>query len=136
MRDGVNDPFLLEKDLEIKNVIAESHNLVVLLRRNPPDKQVYFARVAREISRNLFTDKRISVRPDFQAPLDCVVIGDRDKIHPRRLRPPVELLRIRVAVRKIESAEDPILGAIAKFRVQMKVAAAHGMETVSVLAAA
>jgi hypothetical protein len=113
--DGVGDSFLLQEDLQIKNVAAEGHNLLMLGGGNPPNEQVNFAWIKRKISRNLFANKSILVFSNLKATLDGVVIGDRDKIHPRRFGAPVQLPGIRVTVWKIEPAKDPILGAIAEF---------------------
>ena len=57
--------------------------------------------------------------------VDRVVIGDGDEIHPAGAQLRVELPRIRVAVRKIEPAEEPFFRALAEARMNVKIAAAH-----------
>jgi hypothetical protein len=104
----------LQEDLQIKDVATEGRNLLVLGGRNPPNEEVNFAWIKRKISRNLFTNKSICVFRNLEAALNGVVIGDRDKIHPRRFGAPVQLPGIRVTVWKIEPAKDPIHGAIAE----------------------
>jgi hypothetical protein len=53
------------------------------------------------------------------------MVCDRKEIHPGRLCLRVKLLRVRVAVRKIEAAEEPFFRAITVSGMQMKVATAH-----------
>ena len=102
-------------------------DLAVLRFGQAPDEQIYFAWILREISRNLLADKSIGIRRKREAALDRVVIGDGDEIHPGLFGAGVKLVRIGVAIGEIEPAKDPILGSIAEFRMQMKVAAAHAV---------
>ncbi len=141
VRDGVGDRLLLQEGLEVENVLTQPDDLAVLDLVQAPGEQIYFAWVLREISRNLLTDKCIGMRGNREttldgvvvgdgdevhpAALDGVVVGDGDEVHPGFLGADVKIERIGVAIGEIEPAKDPILGSIAEFRVQMKVAAGH-----------
>ncbi len=125
VRDGVGDRLLLQEGLEVENVLAQADDLAVLGLAQAPGEQIYFAWVLREISRNLLADKCIGIRRNRETALDGVVVGDGDEVHPGFLGAGVKIGRIGVAIGEIEPAEDPILGSIAEFRMEMKVAAAH-----------
>ena len=60
-----------------------------------------------------------------QAPIDRIVIGDRHIVHAAFEQLLVQLLRIRVTIWKIETTEQPFLGARAITRVGVKIAFTH-----------
>src|SRR4030095_6110316 len=102
----------------------------VLRLRKAPDKEVNLARILRKISRNLLAYKRIRKRRNGQRSFDGVVVGDGNKVHPRRLGAPMQLERIGVAVGKIKPAKEPIFRSITELRMKMKIAAAHWLPRV------
>jgi hypothetical protein len=57
---------------------------------------------------------------------DRVVIRDRDKVHSALAQEPMEIARIGITVRKIESPEEPFLGARAEAGMNVEIATAHG----------
>jgi hypothetical protein len=80
---------------------------------------VQLAGVVREISSNLLADEGPRQVRNFQAAIDRVVIGNGNVIHLTIAQLFVQLLWIRIAVGKIESAEKPLLRARTMARVDM-----------------
>src|SRR4029453_2549689 len=83
--DGVRKRLFLQEALKMENVVAKGADLGVLRLRKAPDKEVNLARILRKISRNLLAQKRIRKRRNGQTTRDSVVVGDGNKVHPRRL---------------------------------------------------
>ena len=123
--DGVRQRLLLQEGLKVENVVAKAADLGVLRLRKSPDKEVNFARILRKISRNLLAYKSIRQCRNRQTSLDGVVVGDGNKVHPRRLGAPVQLERIGVAIGKIKPAEEPVFRSITELRMKVEIAAAH-----------
>ena len=81
MGDRMRDRFALQEFLEIKNIVPDRGNFLVLRLGYSPNEQVNFARIVRKISSNLLTYESIRKLRKPETSLDRVVIGDRDKIH-------------------------------------------------------
>jgi hypothetical protein len=79
----------------------------------------------RKICCNLLAYKGVWQICNLQAALDRIVIGDRHIIHAALEQLPVQLLRIGVAIWKIETTEQPFLRARTITRVDVKVAFTH-----------
>src|SRR6516162_2771882 len=77
--------------------------------------------IIRKLRGNLLTEKRVRELCDFGATIDSVVVGKRDKSHPLIFQPLIQLLRIGIAVGKLESAKNPLGRMIAEFGVNMEV---------------
>src|SRR6476619_1758165 len=86
--DGVHQGLLLQEGLKVENVVAKAADLGVLRLRKSPDEEVNFTRILRKISRNLLAYKSIRQCRNGQASLNGVVVGDGNKVHPRRLGAP------------------------------------------------
>src|SRR6202790_1048109 len=107
--------------LKLKNVPFDFLDLPVLSLGKVPEKQVNFYVVVGELGRYLLADEGIRKRSDLQAPIDPVVIGKGYIAHPLFFQPSVQGLRIGVAIRKLEAAENPFRGTIAKLRMNMEI---------------
>src|SRR5438105_4979764 len=81
MGDGVRDLLGLKTSLQLKDIVANPHDIVVLCFGNVPNKNMNLARVLREIRCNLLADERVGQVLDGKATIDRVMIGDRDKVH-------------------------------------------------------
>jgi hypothetical protein len=81
------------------------------------------ARNSRKPAFNLFADEEIVSRgmtvQELEAPVDAVVIGDRDHVHASRFRHAVHRLRFGVAVASVQEPE--MTGEPRVIRVQMQV---------------
>jgi hypothetical protein len=125
MGDGVNEVSPLQELLEIENIIAKRDDFRVLRFGQAPHQEVNFARILREISRNLLANECVGQVRETQATVDRVVVGQRKEIHSRSLQLGVQLARIGVAVRKIEPPEEPFFRTVAVTRMEMEIALAH-----------
>ena len=125
VRDRMADVRFLQVTLQVVNVLPKSRDFGMLRFRNSPDEQVKFARILGEISRNLLADKSLTQLRYFEIPVDRVMIGDRDVIHPALSQEPIELARIGIAVRKIEPPKEPFLRPRAEARMNVEIAKAH-----------
>ena len=83
------------------------------------------ARVLREVGRHFLTDECPFQVRDLEVAVDRVVIGDGDEIHPAFAEQPIELARIAVAIREIETPEEPLFRTVAEAGMNVQVAAAH-----------
>lgn len=125
MSDRVGDVGAGKVPLERKNVVTNYRNIGVLLLGNSPYQDMNFARILREISRNLLTYERVGQIADLETPVDRVVVRDRDEIHSSLDELPVELAGIGITIRKIQPAEKPFLRTGAEPGVNVKIALAH-----------
>src|SRR5216684_7802769 len=82
MRDSMNNFFFLKISLQIENVVAQANDFAVLRFSNSPRQQIYLAWILRKIGRDLLAQKSIGQIGNLQTTLDCVVVGNCDKIHP------------------------------------------------------
>ena len=115
----------LQVSLQLKNIFTYGINLAVLLFRNPPNKDVQLARIVGEIGSDLLADKRAGPIANLQATLNRIVVGNGDVVHSPVQQLFVQLLRVGIAVREIETAKKPFFGARTVARVNMKIAPAH-----------
>src|SRR5690348_14779819 len=81
MRDCVRDVCALKITLQREDIVADHSNVRVMLFRNSPDENVDFARVVREVSRDLLADERVRQIPDRETTIDRIVISDRHEVH-------------------------------------------------------
>src|SRR5467141_1597316 len=107
MRDCVGNLPRLQVALQLKDVIAHSFDVAMLLFRDSPNKDVHLARVMGEMRRDLFADKGTRQVRNLQATLDCIVVSDGGVIHSALEQLPVQRLWVRIAVGKIKAAEEP-----------------------------
>src|SRR5215472_9132815 len=107
MRDRVRDFSALQIALQGKDVVSNQDNVLVLLLRDSPDQNVNLAGILRKISGDLFADKGVWQITDLETTLDRIVITDGDEIHPALEQLAMQLAWIRIAVRKIQPAEQP-----------------------------
>ena len=103
----MSDLGTLKIPLQIEDIFAHAFDIAMLLFRNPPDQNVQLAGVIRKVSSNLLADESPRQMRNFQATIDRIVIGNGDVIHPMFTELFIQLLRIGIAVGKIESAEKP-----------------------------
>jgi len=80
---------------------------------------VQLAGIVRKVSSDLLADEGLRQVRNFEAAIDRVVIGNGNVIHPTFAQLLIQLFRIGVAVGKIESTEEPFLGARTMPRVDM-----------------
>ena len=83
------------------------------------------ARIVGEIGGDLFADKRARPITDLQATLDRIVVGNGDVVHSALQQFFIQLLRIGIAVREIQTTKEPFFRARAVARMDMKIAPTH-----------
>src|SRR4029453_7659849 len=125
MRNSVRDLCTLQIALQLKNIFAHGIDLAVLVFRNSPNEDVQLAGIVGEIGGDLFADKGSRPIIDLQAAFDGIVIGDGDVVHPSLPQFFIQLFRVRIAVRKIETAKKPFFRTRTVARMNMKIAPAH-----------
>ncbi len=115
----MSDLRTLQVSLQIENVFAHSFDIAMLLFRNAPHQNVQLAGVVRKVSSDLLADEGPRQVRNFQAAIDRVVIGNGNVVHPTFAQLFVQVLRIGIAIGKIESAEKPFFRARTMARVDM-----------------
>ena len=126
MRNRVRDLRSLQVALQLKDIVADR-----IRSRDAAASEIPQTRICslhgslREIGGDLFADKGARPITDLQATLDRIVVGNGDVIHPRFEQLAMQFLRIGIAVRKIETTEEPFFRARAVARMNMKIALAH-----------
>src|SRR4029434_9013914 len=83
------------------------------------------ARIVREIGGDLFADKGARLIADLQAALDRIVVGNGDVVHSPFEQFFIQLLRVGIAVREIQTTKEPFFRARAVARMNMKITPAH-----------
>ena len=121
MRDGMGQICAGKIRLQIKNVLSQTCDFVVLSLREIPDEKMNFTAIPWKISGHFLAQKDAGQRGDFQHAVERVVIGERDEIHPAPAQPFVEGARLRIAVGEVESPEEPIGRTVAKTGMQVEV---------------
>ena len=106
---------------ELENIPSDLLDLDVLRLGEVPEEQVDVHVIVRKLGGNLLADENIRKLSDLEAPVDPIVIGEGDIGHPFLLQPLIQLPRIRIAIGKLEPAENPFCGSIAKFGVNVEI---------------
>ena len=115
------DPLPGQKPLQFVDVSAVLLDFPVLRLVDVPDQEVDGDLILWKLRGDLFAEEGPGQLGDLQASIDPIVIREGDKRHPLRLQAIVDLVRIRVTVRKLEPPKNPLGGAIAEFGVNVKV---------------
>src|SRR6266403_5840702 len=119
MRYCVGNLSRLQVALQLKDIVAHTFDVAVLLFRDSPNKDVHLARFMGEIRRDLFAEKGARQVRNLQATIDCIVVSDGDVIHSALEQLPVQRLWVRIAVGKIKAAEEPFFRSRTVARVNM-----------------
>ena len=82
---------------------------------------MHFAPIIGKARADLLRDEHARPVCDLKAALDAVVICQRDEIHSGIAELIVKRARLRVAVRQTRASEEPLRGAVAEFRVKVKI---------------
>ena len=123
--NGMRNSIFRQVFLQLKNVATEDRDILVLRWRNPPNEHMNLTRVLRKISGNLFANKSVRFVRNRQTPVNAIVIGDGDKIHPALAQLRIKIDRLGAAIRKIEPPKKPVFRTRTKLRVNVKIAPTH-----------
>src|SRR5438552_15385662 len=125
MRHGVRNLSALQVSLQCKNIVPDDYDVGVLLFGDAPDQNVNLAWVLGKVGCDLLADKRVRQIANLQTTVDRVVVGEGDEVHSALEQLPMQLARVGIRIRKIESAEKPFFRARAKARVNVEITFAH-----------
>ena len=81
VRNCVRDLCGLQVALQVKDVIADTFYIAMLLLGDSPDKNVQLTSVVWEIRCDLFANKGARQVRNLQAAIDRIVVGNRCVIH-------------------------------------------------------
>ena len=121
MRHGVRELLGGEILLQVEDILPRGLQSAVLRLGEAPDEHVNLAAVVGETRAHLLAEKDARPVGDFEATLDAVVVGQRHEIHAARPQRVVKRVRLGVAVRQTDTAEEPLRGAGAVAGVQVEI---------------
>ena len=114
--------------LEFVDVRPELLNLAVLGFGYTPDEQRDAHPVLGECRRHRLTQEDTPLTGNLKTPVNRVVIGEGDEVHPGKAELGKQLLGVRDTRRNGEPAKQPLRGAEAVSCVEMEVCAGHGCQ--------
>src|SRR5262245_19754341 len=118
---SVGDLLFPKVAAQIKDIFAETLNLLELRLGDAPSQHVHFASIFGEVGGDFVPDEHAFEMGYLQGAANAVVVGDRNELHSTTPSPFVDHLGFGIALRRSNPAQDPFRGAVRVFGVDVQV---------------
>ena len=107
MSTSVSDLLFPKVVAQIKDILAETLNLIELSFGDAPSQHMDFASIFREVRRDFVADKHAFEMGYFQGATNAVVIGNRNELHSTPPSAFVNRFGLGIALRGSDPPQDP-----------------------------